>query len=378
MKKSKPNKPRRPAKHEAKRVDLDMYNESAISRSAPREQNQATQRRQNRGEQSEPKITSAGGSQRKGMQSTPRVFDQAVQPIPRQEAKKQGMQQIVMPVATSQAVSPNNGQDLKRQRRPKKAEKRITRGEARRKRFRKNLLTFIILSLVVVAGITLSIMFLFKIEKFEIVGESTYSQQDLELAFGVPSGENIFSFNIKDVQTKMSASLPYAETVSVRRRLPNTVVFSITQAVESYYTENADGGYVVLSEQLKVLRLSPEPPQDLPFITGAEALLPKAGSMLVSSTEGKLASINNTIDAIVAEGLTPFNTLDVTNILEISFVYDKRAKVILGTSNDLEDKLALAGVILREKIGEFEKGTLDVSNKSADKDRQGIWLPGNI
>lgn len=370
MKKEKQKQVRRPAQKASqgsKRVNPDMFGSPP-----PSPQRQAPPQ--------SPPVQQKPPVQRRPPGTNPRLFDQSVQPIPRQTQAKQGMRQAVLPVSSpSFSDEFNDGQAAgKRRRKPQKAEKRLTRGEARRRRFRKKLLTFIILALVIVAGITLSMTFLFKIEKFEIDGTSTYSQQDLETAFGIAAGENIFSFDIEKIESKMSAALPYAETVTVRRRLPSTIVFKTTEAKESYYTENPDGGYVVLSEQLKILRLAAEPPQDLPLISGAEALLPKAGNMLESAAEGKLEGIKTTLTAISSEGLVPFSTLDVTNILEISFVYDKRAKVILGTSNDLENKLALAGVILREKIGQYEKGTLDVSHKAVDKDRQGIWRPGNL
>lgn len=376
MKKEKQKKMRRPAQHVNRSLKgaepASLNNSQQIKQTA--QQSSTSQQRPFK--QQIPPVR-----RRPSPSSNPRLFDQSVQPIPSQFTKKQGMAQTILPI--SAPASPqegyNDGQaQEKRRRKPQKAEKRLTRGEARRRRFRKKLLTFIILTLVIVAGITLSMTFLFKIEKFEIDGTSTYSAQDLETAFGVDIGENIFSFDLNDVEKKMSAALPYAETVTVRRRLPSTIVFKTTQADESYYTDNPDGGYAVLSAQLKILRLSAEPVQDLPFISGAQALLPKAGYMLESAQEGKLEEIKAALTAIAAEGLIPFSNLDVTNILEISFVYDKRAKVILGTSNELESKLALAGIILRENIGQYEKGVLDVSHKSADKDRQGIWRPGSL
>lgn len=320
----------------------------------------------------------------------PQLFDQKVAPLatPKQGS---GPTEMIFPMSISteapmsaekkrqmaQASAPYRRRQPKRAT-PQKQEKRITRGEARRRRFRRRLFWGILLTAVILVGIVLTVTLLFKIEKYTLEGDSPYAIDELTLAFGHEVGENIFLFNQTEEQKKVGQALPYIEEINIGRRLPSTVVFKVTPATETYYTACQDGGFAVLSKGLKVLRLSAEAPQGLPLLVGVDPVLPKAGYMLEMSEPEKQESLNNVLAAIEEIGLFPYTQLDITSAYEISFIYDGRIRVILGTANTLDDKLAVAANVINNHIGATEKGKLDVSHQSPDKNRQAVFDPGEI
>lgn len=230
---------------------------------------------------------------------------------------------------------------------------------------------------MIAAGVILSITVLFKIENYAMEGDSPYPIEELILAFGHKSGENIFAFKISDAQENVGTALPYLEEITVRRRLPSTIVFKTKAAKETYYTPCVDGGYAVLSEQLKILRISADEP-DLKLIEGLSPLLPKAGSALSLTEPDKLSALRKVLTELTNSSFADFTRLDLTNNLEISFIYENRVRVLLGTANDLQDKIALSSVVLSNNIGKTERGILDVSRQSVDKPRQGVWDPGEF
>ncbi len=154
---------------------------------------------------------------------------------------------------------------------------------AKRRRQRK-IMAAIGLLFIIGIGVWLSVTFLFKIQRYDVRGESPYTQQELVAAFGYSVGDNLYGFSAENVQQRMQAALPYIETISVGRRPPSTVVFEVTPAVEVYYLKISQE-FVVLSESYKVLRKAQTEPTDLIKIEGLEYIRADVGSQLVFDTE---------------------------------------------------------------------------------------------
>lgn len=311
----------------------------------------------------------------------PQLFDQMAPPQPRSAPPKQSVSEIMLPVAVQEAPPKRKASANKKQ--PKRAQpadtaaRRVTRSEARRRRNRRRIMALLLLLAVIITGFVLSVTVLFKIETFVLEGESPYPIEELQLAFGHGVGDNIFSFSIKTAEKGISETLPYIESVAVRRRLPGTVVFKVTPAAETFYTASGTG-YAVLSASLKVLRLSQDLPTGLVEIVDAAPVLPQAGKPLELETPERIQALSMVLDALNEAQLAPVTQLDITSELEISFLYEGRARVILGTKNDLPDKLAIAKTVLTQNISPTERGTLDVSHQSENQPRQGVWRAGKI
>lgn len=63
--------------------------------------------------------------------------------------------------------------------------------------------------------------------------------------------------------------------------------------------------------------------------------------------------------------------MDLTNTLELSFLYQDRIRIVLGTTNDLDYKIKWAWEMVTpgqtsDSLGEEERGTLDVSSRGED------------
>ena len=64
------------------------------------------------------------------------------------------------------------------------------------------------------------------------------------------------------------------------------------------------------------------------------------------------------------------------------FVYDGRIKVLLGTFNNLDYKLSVAALLLKNESGEYlsstDRGTLDVSSQLDDSVHRFTFAPGSF
>ena len=67
---------------------------------------------------------------------------------------------------------------------------------------------------------------------------------------------------------------------------------------------------------------------------------------------------------------------------ELYFIYQNRAKILLGTFNNLDYKIKFAAYLLHNEdgkgIGDTEQGTLDVSHQLEDGSLRPTWSPGSI
>ena len=279
--------------------------------------------------------------------------------------------------------------------------------------------------LVVGIGVVLSLTVLFKVEIFRIenMDESTpantgiYTEDAILGALGVPVGENMFQFSAAQKEKSMVVSLPYLERVEIRRRLPSTLVIRVEPAVETWCAQS-DSGWLTLSDGLKIMAIGETQPEGLPALLGLDIEAPVAGYYL------KLATPNATATpAPAASGVSSSQTSstastsspstgeengddpleDVNRLLELLwtyelkddctsiqfgeanelyFIYQNRAKVLLGTFNNLDYKLKFAAYLLHNEdgkgIGDTEQGTLDVSHQLEDGSLRPTWSPGSI
>ena len=259
----------------------------------------------------------------------------------------------------------------------RKKARRLTQAEMRRRKLRRRITTAILVLIVIVAGILLSVLLLFKVNKFEIqnmdgttpADTGVYTEDQIVSALGIAKGDNMLSFHSADKVAALNAAFPLLENIALRRRLPDTVILRVQPATASYCIQTASG-WAVLSRHLKVISLSGDAP-DLPVLTAAASAAPQQGSALVLDGEGVNDTLTGLLDALEGANLLDSMTAaDLSNTEEITFVYQGRIRVKLGTMNNLDYKMKWTAYILLNQNGdgcsETDTGVLDVSHLRTD------------
>ena len=329
------------------------------------------------------------------------LFDQQTAPIPRQPHRKQGgMQQMVLPLGAvgmepldepAQAKRPRKkGRGGERPPDENARRRQLTRGEMRRRRRRRRWLAFFFVLLLMGAGAVLSVTVLFKVKHIvvENLDKSTpadtgiYTEDAILGALAVPMEENLFGFSAAKRQEAMELQLPYLEVIRVRRRLPDTVVVQVAPATESWCAKT-DAGWAVLSDGLKVLKVQAGQPDSLPVITGLGVNTPTAGRYLSMTTQEQAEQIASLMDQLYGEGIAEGCTrIDMGLGTDAYFVYEGRIKVLLGTFNNLDYKVSVAALLLKNESGEYlsatDRGTLDVSSQLDEAAHRFAFSPGSF
>lgn len=208
---------------------------------------------------------------------------------------------------------------------PKKKRPRKPVNPAKRRR-RRRIAAVLALVVLIGVGAGVSVALLFKIDKFELQGEVPYSLEEIQDVFGYEVGEHMYSFSAGKEKGRIEATLPYIETMTIRRKLPNTVVFKAEAAEEAWCIPYEDS-YVVVSDQLKVLRVADEavdglmlikglswldakPGQQLALAKGAEDVLPASKPPVVPSEDSSVASLPESLPESLPDSLPESTSQD--------------------------------------------------------------------
>lgn len=297
-------------------------------------------------------------------------------------------------------------------RREGKKKRKLTRKVLRRRRIIRRLTALAMLLCVIAAGIYLTVTMLFKISAIQVrtadgvVSEAGgYSSEQIVQALGVNLEENIFSFDPASKAAALEQVFPMLENIRVERDYPGTVVIQVTEA-QPAYTMQTSGGWLTLSASLKILSSDGVQPAGLPTLYGGEPVSQTPGTQLsfeqpapassAASDSAASDSASGTAEEADDKRLDSLNTLlaaldalgmrgDVTRIEfadpeEMSFLYQDRISVLLGTLNELDYKLKLAQHVLLNADGSgcaaTDTGTLDFTHISMSSTRKFTFAQG--
>ncbi len=223
-------------------------------------------------------------------------------------------------------------------------------------------LSLVSLCLLVIFSVFWGICFLlskiFSIKNISIQGDSSYSDSEIIAAGKLSVGNDMLFLNSKDVENKIYMSLPNVDEVKVSKKFPNKLVISLESAMPTYYVK-AENEYLVISAKNKLLMRSSDPPAGVVGIVGLEADIKKTGKV-----EYKNAELEHLVEEILNlfkdKGIENINEVDVSDLQNITLLYENRIRINIGNSDDMDYKILTIKQILDSKISKTEKGVLNL------------------
>ena len=266
---------------------------------------------------------------------------------------------------------------------------------------------------VLAIGAFVSVNLLFKVAIFRVenfdhstpADTGIYTEDEIVSALNIEKNSNLFAFSTAEKTKELQAQFPYLDKVEVTVQMPATVVVRLTPATERF-TCMYSGGWMVLSDALRILRLEVSQPEGLILLNAklpdnfspaiGQQVIPETYNSLLARTESSAESdsadatpesAQPTVTDIVTQlwqllqddglldGLT---ALDISDTSQLSFTYQGRVDVLLGNSSSLDYKLRLAAKILTDPdkgLSGSDRGTLDVSDQLEDGEIRGYFQP---
>ncbi len=293
-------------------------------------------------------------------------------------------------------------------------QRRVTQAEILRRTRRRRLLGVLAVLAVLAIGAFVSVNLLFKVALFRVenfdhttpADTGIYTEDEIISALNIEKNSNLFGFSTEEKTKELQVQFPYLDKVQVNVQMPATVVVQLTPATERF-TCMYSGGWMVLSDALRILRLEVSQPDGLILLNAklpdnfspviGQQVIPETHNSLLANTKDTAASdpgatatpesAQPKVTAIVTElwqllqddglldGLT---ALDISDTSQLSFTYQGRVDVLLGNSNSLDYKLRLAAKILTDPdkgLSGSDRGTLDVSDQLEDGEIRGYFQP---
>ena len=271
---------------------------------------------------------------------------------------------------------------------------------------RNRLLIQMISVLAVASAFVLGLSIFFKVETITVSGADTYSPYKIEEASGIHKGDYLLTFGRARACGQITAKLPYIKSVRIGIKLPNTVNIDVQEAAVVYSIRSGDGDWWLITSEGKVVQQipgttsggyttvlgvqidNPVPGEEataleaVPEVTeetkAGEKDEKKEGNSLleapvVVSANMRLKSALRILKALEDNDIVgDAATVNVENIEKIELWYGQKYQVNLGSTEQLEYKVAcMYDAILQ--MSEYQNGMLDVS--FTKKKDQVIYTP---
>jgi len=219
-------------------------------------------------------------------------------------------------------------------------------------------------AIVIVLAGAVGVGTFFRVSEIRVEGAGVYSPEEIISASGIQMGDNLFFANGNAAAAKIRSQLTYVKNLRIEKHYPGTVILHVTEAfpIASVYS----GGSSWLFDRTgKILeKVESVDPEGCIDVKGIAPIQPVVGSKLALGPENatQLKYLLDVLTEIEKLGIyKEITVLDMTYITDITFDYQNRYLVNLGTGDGADVKLQTLLRIAQEKASGSDTGTLDLS-----------------
>ena len=266
----------------------------------------------------------------------------------------------------------------------------------KRKRSRLGPLFQFLCGVAVIVALTMGATVFFKVESIEVSGNQRYTQEEVIQATGIQIGDNLFHMNKYAVYEQVGQSLPYIETILIRRGLPNTIRVSITEwdaVAEILPNENPEQlAWESDTEQEEKLEAAKESwlisvggklleqageSSNVVEVSGITLMAPEAGTQMAAHQQEQIQQV--ALLALLAELEKQTMLSDVervelkSTVIEMDYLGRYHVKIPLDCDFEYKLQALRAAVSEREKaLGTNITGSFDLTQKNF----MAVYSPG--
>lgn len=235
-------------------------------------------------------------------------------------------------------------------------QKRITKKQAqieRKKKKIKRIIKLTTLFLLIIGGIIFALVSpIFNIKEIQVNNNNQIAKETIVSLSQLQAGQNLFMFNKNKVEREIKTN-PYVESVSIKRKIPNTIEITIEERNRNYNVEFLNG-YAYINNQGYILEIS-EQKLDLQVIIGISTEQEQIveGNRLNTEDLGKLGTVIQIMNICNNYELDQkVSTIDITSKSDyIIYMEDEKKTIHLGDESNLSNKMLYVPTILNENKG---------------------------
>lgn len=236
---------------------------------------------------------------------------------------------------------------------------------SRRRKMKKHLISILLALVILCVGLVLVFSLFFKINTVTISGDKVYSQKMVTEKSGIVLGENLFKVNEEKLSEKLSKDLPYIKSVTVERKLPDTIIINV-KAAKEVAAVTTKKGFVLLDETGKVLDKNASIlKENVAVVKNVKLKEYIEGEKVVLTDDKKTETLIKVFEAIKNTDIQLLTEIDLKNVNDIKIKYDDRITFAVGSTTNIETKLArgMAALEKENEINAYSEGTLDLKTE---------------
>ncbi|KHD38269.1 cell division protein DivIB [Clostridium acetobutylicum] len=229
----------------------------------------------------------------------------------------------------------------------------------RKKRRRKRITIFLFLLICILVTLCLKLPY-FNIKYINVEGNKIIKSDNIIENSKLKKGNNIFYLNLNKYKDNIMQD-PYIKNVSIRQKLPNTIDIIVKERQAVFYI-NSGENYFIIDKNGVLLEIRKNiSGMNLIKLDGVTLKNGKIGTEIPCDSR-RLELINQITSVSIKDKNLKITDVDMSHILSLK-VYFKNMCVVIGTPDDIYNKLNEAvNVIISQKLID-KKGYVDVSFK---------------
>lgn len=233
--------------------------------------------------------------------------------------------------------------------------------EQRNYHVRSSLYAPLALILIAAAAIVFLSLF-FRVSIIQVKNDTVYTDEEIMAASGIEKGVNLLFINNFSAVSSIYATMPYVESVSLKRAMPNRIILEVTGSEAAACVSFGDDYWLINASGKLLEKIDARAARSFIRVEGMEPLQPVAGEIMTVSEE------NTGKDVFLYELLGQFRLrnivkkidwVDLSDLNDPRFSYDGRYTVILSSTTDLSRRLSLIESAIGQ-LAEGDAGTLEL------------------
>ena len=233
--------------------------------------------------------------------------------------------------------------------------------EQRNYHVRSSLYAPLALILIAAAAIVFLSLF-FRVSIIQVKNDTVYTDEEIMAASGIEKGVNLLFINNFSAVSSIYATMPYVESVSLKRAMPNRIILEVTGSEAAACVSFGDDYWLINASGKLLEKIDARAARSFIRVEGMEPLQPVAGEIMTVSEE------NTGKDVFLYELLGQFRLrnivkkidwVDLSDLNDPRFSYDGRYTVILSSTTDLSRRLYLIESAIAQ-LAEGDAGTLEL------------------
>lgn len=231
----------------------------------------------------------------------------------------------------------------------------------RRRRGRFSFLLKLLCFALIIAAVIGAVTLFFKTEKIIVEGNQRYTEQQVIEAAGLQLGSNLYLMNKYDHAQSIFQNLPYVESASINRKLPDTLLIEVKEC-SAAASVPAEGGKWLMSINGKLLEKTSSRPEGCVRVKGCKLVDPSVSGEAEFDADSayKMTALRSLLQIAEEKRMRAnIETVDLGDDTCLQFTYAGRFTVKLPWTADLSYKLeSLATVV--DYLEANEKGTINL------------------